>query len=196
MSNKRLNYNLVDWSEYFEYSESSKTGLIWRYGNNCLNQNLRSDKGDPAGVALYYKSGKPRAFQVFVKGKNYLVHRIIWCLIHGEISDNLEIDHIDGNGFNNMLWNLRLVEKSLNTRNCSLRKDSVTGRTGVYKMENGGGNTYYVATWYENNKQKSKYFNIEKLGETNALSLATEFRRLRIEELNQIGMGYTERHGT
>lgn len=196
MHNKRLNYNSINWSDYFEYSESSETGLVWKNGNNCLNQNLRSKSCDPAGVALYYKSGKPRAFQVFIQGANYLVHRIIWCMVHGHISDNLEIDHIDGNGFNNKIENLRLVDRNLNVRNCSLRKDSVTGINGVYEMTNGGGNTYYVATWYDNNKQRSKYFNIEKLGKNNALFLATEFRKSKIEELNLVGMGYTDRHGT
>lgn len=196
MKHKRLNYNSVNWSDYFEYSQYSKTCLIWKHGNNCLNEKLRSNSGDPAGVALYHKSGKPRAFQVFIKGTNYLVHRIIWCLFYNYIDNNLEIDHIDGNGFNNKIENLRVVDKALNSRNCSLRKDSITKINGVYKMNNGSDNTYYVATWYFNNKQHSRYFNIEKLGENNALTLATEFRKSKVEELNILGMGYTERHGT
>lgn len=193
---KRLDYNEINWSDYFVYTEDSPTCLIWKNGNNCRNVNYKSNAGDPAGVKLYYKSGKPRAYQVYVKGKNYLVHRIIWCMINGGIDNELLIDHIDGNGFNNKIENIRLVSVELNTRNASLRNDSKTEINGVYRMSNNRNNFYYVATWYENGKQKSKYFSIDKLGEDLAFDFAKTWRHNKIAELNSHGAGYTERHGT
>lgn len=192
----RLDYNKIKWDDYFVYSEDSPTCLIWKYGNNCNNLNFRSSAGDAAGVKLYYKSGKPRAYQVYVKGKNYLVHRIIWCMINGEIDNSLVIDHVDGNGFNNNIKNIRLVESEFNTRNSCLRTDSKTNINGVYRSSNGKDNYYYVATWYENGKQRSKYFSIDKLGEKEALVLAVSWRYDKITELNLNGAGYTVRHGT
>ena len=193
---KRLDYNKIKWSDYFTYSEDSPSGLIWLTGNNCNNANYRSGPCDPAGAKLHYKSGKPRAYQVFVKGRTWLVHRIIWCLQHGSINNELPIDYIDGNGFNNNIKNLRLVNVELNARNASLRSDSKTETNGVYRASNGGGNYYYVATWYEESVQKSKYFSVDKLGETLAFESARLFRESKILELNLKGAGYTDRHGT
>lgn len=192
----RLDYNKIKWSDYFIYSEDSPTCLRWKNRNNCNNPKFRSNAGDPAGVKLFCKSGKPRAYQVYVKGSNYLVHRIIWCMINGEIDNLLVIDHIDGNGFNNNINNIRLVESEFNTRNSSLRGDSKTNMNGVYRSSNGKDNYYYVATWYENGKQRSKYFSIDRLGEKEALDLAISWRFDKITELNSNGAGYTARHGT
>lgn len=193
---KRLDYNKIKWSDYFTYSEDSPSGLKWLNGTNCRNINFRSSPGDPVGTKVYYKSGKPKSYQVCMSRHTYLVHRIIWCLVYGSIENELAIDHVDGNGFNNNIKNLRLVNVELNARNASLRSDSKTETNGVYRSSNAGGNYYYVATWYEESVQKSKYFSIDKLGETQAFNLAKLFRESKILELNSKGAGYTDRHGT
>ena len=126
----RLDYNSISWDEYFEYSENSNTGLVWKHGNNAR---------EAAGHCLYYKSGKPRAYQVSIRGKTYLAHRVIWCIVHGYIDNTLSIDHIDGNAFNNNISNLRLVTKEINIRNASLRKDSSTGVNGVQRTNKASG---------------------------------------------------------
>ena len=189
----RLDYNTVNWSQYVEYSEESPTGLIWV---NCNNVNYKHYPGEPAGSPLYYKSGRPRAYQVRIEGKSYLVHRIIICMVHGKLNKESAIDHIDGNAFNNKISNLRIDDKFLNNRNISLRKDSKTFVNGVYKMNNGSGGNYYVSTWYENGVQKSKYFSVNNLTEEIAFDLAKSWRINKIKELNLRGAGYTERHGT
>lgn len=50
------------------------------------------------------------------KGRNYLVHRVIWLLIHGEWP-TADVDHIDGNRSNNALANLRDVPRAMNSQN-------------------------------------------------------------------------------
>lgn len=56
-----------------------------------------------------------------------LMHRLIT-----KAPDNLVVDHIDGNGLNNQIENLRICSVAENNRNVKLRKDSKTGYKGVY----------------------------------------------------------------
>lgn len=58
----------------------------------------------------------------FLKTKNgkkeyFLRHRVIWSFFNGEIPDDMEIDHINGNSTDNRLENLRCVTHSDNMNN-------------------------------------------------------------------------------
>jgi len=72
-------------------------------------------------------------YHVFVKGKNYLNHRIIYALHNNttDIGNNL-IDHIDGNKFNNHPTNLRIATFSQNNRNSKLYKNNQLGCKYIY----------------------------------------------------------------
>lgn len=61
------------------------------------------------------KSNGYRTVSIF--GRPYQVHRIIWMMVHGEIRDDLEIDHRDGVKDNNRIDNLRLVTGQQNQWN-------------------------------------------------------------------------------
>jgi hypothetical protein len=71
-----------------------------------------------------------------VLGKSYLAHRVIWHMKNGRWPKDM-IDHIDGNGANNRIDNLREVSSSENSRNMKLHATNTTGFHGVSQRENG-----------------------------------------------------------
>lgn len=163
---------------YVEYSEDSYTFLIWKV--SVKNTNIKA--GNPAG-----SFDSSRGYYVTkINGKKYKNHRIIYYLHYGVVGD--VVDHIDGNKKNNHKNNLRSVTIELNNRNLSVRKDSKTGISGVFKRDK-----YYVASYYDFGKRKTKFFDCAKLGDDVAIQQATEWRKSKLQELN---VGYTERHGT
>jgi hypothetical protein len=55
---------------------------------------------------------------VIIDGVKYAVHRLIWVYNKGDIEDpTMVIDHIDGDGYNNRMENLRLVTQAENAKN-------------------------------------------------------------------------------
>jgi len=66
---------------------------------------------------------------ISIKGKTYLVHRLIYWLSHGYLPKY--IDHIDGNRANNLLENLREATNQENLFNQKLRKNSRSGIKNV-----------------------------------------------------------------
>ena len=58
------------------------------------------------------------------------VHRIIWVIVTGEQPKT--IDHIDGNGLNNAVSNLRSVSQSENQKNLRISINNKSGIPGVF----------------------------------------------------------------
>ena len=146
---------------------------------------------DPAGYI-----GKDSYAALKLNGVRYYNHRIVWCLFNGDVLDGMVVDHIDGNTTNNNINNLRSVSQNINLRNQSLYVNNKTGVTGIKFMNNGHSN-YYVAIWYDLcGNQRQRYFSIMRLGEQLAFRLACEYRQQMIMELNKLGAGYSDRHGT
>jgi len=176
-----------------EYSEDSPSGLIWRVGGH------RKTIGAQVG---YYKEQvrgvyKYSTWVTMINYKSYLCHRLVWMLHNGEIPENYEIDHIDGNSLNNTIENLRCIESVFNKRNRSFSRLNTTGITGVIRHSNKNGNQYFKAQWSKpDGKRGGKYFSIGKYGEELAEFLAQEYREHQIMLLNLMGAGYTDRHGT
>ena len=63
--------------------------------------------------------------------KAYPAHRLAYYMYHGIDPLESEVDHIDGNYYNNKIDNLRLATHGENQRNRKLQINSTSGRTGV-----------------------------------------------------------------
>ena len=87
------------------------------------NQWSRSGKlaGDPHNMGYW---------NIRVKGKAYLAHRLAWFFVYGKWPVNI-IDHRDRNKRNNRIENLRDTNQSINQYNQKIRNNSASGYKGV-----------------------------------------------------------------
>jgi hypothetical protein len=60
-------------------------------------------------------------------GRFYVVHRVIWLLVHGRWP-TVQLDHIDGDGANNRLDNLREATVGENQQNLTVNKSGGSSR--------------------------------------------------------------------
>lgn len=98
--------------EIFDYCPASGV-LSWRIQRGPISA------GDIAGC-----DGK-RYRSVGIDSRSYYSHTVIWIYVNGPYNPSDEIDHINGNGFDNRIGNLRLVSRRVNQNN---RKSHRAGR--------------------------------------------------------------------
>lgn len=103
-----------------------------------------------AGRKRTHKNGKSYWY-ITINDKEYLAHRMVWLYVYGELPSG-HIDHIDGNGVNNTIRNLRDVDALTNAKNSRLYKTSKTGVNGVTIHSQNG---KYVSKICANNKTYS-----------------------------------------
>lgn len=65
-----------------------------------------------------------------VKGCRYQAHRLVWLYVNGYLP-KYQIDHINGDGSDNRLCNLREATHAENQQNVSIRSDNTSGFPGV-----------------------------------------------------------------
>jgi len=68
--------------------------------------------------------------RISIDGQSYYEHQLAWLYVYGEWPQN-EIDHRDGNGFNNKISNLRDATHEENCQNMPLKTTNTSGITGV-----------------------------------------------------------------
>ena len=112
-----------DYDDHSGKLVNRKTGRVVRGGVNC--------KRNGEYRYLYKKCD--------VSGKRYTIqmHKIVWAWHHG-CFPTMQIDHINGNGFDNHIENLREVTQSENMRNMVYpwKPNAKTGLPGVSKERN------------------------------------------------------------
>ena len=91
-------------------------------GLQCFNGRFANKK------ASYMKDG-----YIVLKydGVSYRAHRICYKIYYGEISSDMEIDHINGVRCDNRILNLRMVRSTENRRNSSIPRNNSSGHIGV-----------------------------------------------------------------
>jgi len=106
--------------EWFDYRDGN---LYWKKTNAyCVKV------GDKAGSV----KKNTQYIQVGFKGKVYYIHRLIWVWHGHSLEPNEDIDHIDGDGLNNCIENLRAVSHKQNHENRkTAQKNSKSGVKGV-----------------------------------------------------------------
>ena len=195
-------YNFDKLNDIYELSSESPSGLVWkhsRYGGRNNKQVIRL-----AGSQVRTKEGelktnsRARSWRTMCDKQHYQVHRIMWVLLHGHISGDMVIDHLDGNPFNNDISNLYLKTVRENNQNVSLSTRNKSSVCGVfmeycYKRKK---HVAWTATWSDKtSKLCRKRFNFSTYEPDIAFRLAMQYRKERLEELKQCGMSYTDRHG-
>lgn len=115
---KLLDYR-PDTGEVF-WKPSSEKNASWntRFANKQAGAIIKNKK-----ATLFYR-------YITFSGKPYPAHRIIWMLYYGVMPSGV-IDHINGNGIDNRIENLRCVTHSVNSKNAILRSHNRSGVSGV-----------------------------------------------------------------
>ena len=185
-----------EWSEIFELSEESISGIKWTIDNytGYLGTVLKAKKGDDVNVS----QGKDGYYSISlgINRSATKLHLVIFELYNNKkLDEGNQIDHIDGDVTNNKVTNLREVSRAVNMRNKGKTRANKSGVNGVNSKDKGI-KKIYRATWNDlDGKSCEKSFSVNKYGEEEAFRLACEYRAKMIEELNVEGAGYTERHG-
>lgn len=119
--------------ECFTYDP--ETGVLrWRGRPREHFADLRSyvvcnirDAGQVAGSS----SDPQEHLRVCVGGVSFKISRIIWKFMTGS-DPVVQIDHINGDYWDNRWANLREATHAQNTQNCGLRIDNISGQKGVH----------------------------------------------------------------
>lgn len=87
---------------------------------------VRTHIGDVVGTI-----NENRRLVTSINYKNYMLHNLAWLYVYGAFPKK-ELDHINHNGLDNRIDNLRIVTHKQNARNSSISMLNTSGCTGVY----------------------------------------------------------------
>lgn len=109
--------------ELFDYDP--ETGIFrWK-----IRTSNRISVGNRAG-----RNNGNGYIRIMIDGYTEYAHRLAWFHFYGEWPE-FEMDHIDGNGMNNRISNLRCATHAQNSQNLSKRSTNKSGVMGVSWMK-------------------------------------------------------------
>lgn len=127
--------------------------LFWRYREGAWPGFNGRFAGKVAGCRHICTIGKAY-IQVRLLNELHYAHRLAWIIANGPIPDGMQIDHVNGDGTDNRLVNLRLTTPSENKRNMRRMRTNKTGVTGVVGPDRHGS---YSALGWMDGKQIAMY---------------------------------------
>jgi len=87
-------------------------------------------------------------FRICLYCRGYAAHRLAWLYVYGEWPKT-DIDHINGNGGDNRIANLRLASVSQNIMNSKRHRDNTSGTKGISLDKRSGRWHVYVTVKYK-----------------------------------------------
>lgn len=133
---RAVELNIALLRERFYVDAASESGLRMKIRSqpSTHNPKLIRNPGDVAGFKTMYGYWEVSVDKIYLKA-----HRVIWILLHGQIPEDIEVDHKDGNNSNNNPGNLQLLTAGANSRaRNKLYATNKTGYVGVYPTKSNG----------------------------------------------------------
>ncbi len=114
-----------------KYPSKEKIRELFDYRDGQLFWKISPAKSVKAGSVV--GTTDPNGYvRTMLKGQRLLVHRLIYIYHHGDISEAIQIDHIDGRRDFNRIENLRLVTNQENCFNQKAKGYSYCKRSGKW----------------------------------------------------------------
>ena len=115
-----------------------------------------SGKRNKAGEIAGCKDHVQNYIKIRIGGCEYKAHQLAWLYVHGEFPEDLT-DHINGNGTDNRISNLRKVNAFENMRNAKLSARNKSGMVGVSIARKGGAWSWVVLISTDNGRKLLYY---------------------------------------
>lgn len=122
-------------TDAFVYCEEDGA-LRWKHDRRSGMEHriIHAKAGEEAGFVRVVDGISYR--HINLSGKHFAAHRIVWAMCHKRWPSGV-IDHIDGNGLNNRIANLRECTNGQNMRNRKLNCNTKSGFKGVHLFTDG-----------------------------------------------------------